>query len=609
MSYQWIKNGTNWLSGATNSSATNRTLTLSQITAADAGNYSVIVSNASGIVTSAVAQLTISGPFLPAIHQIYGAQDVVDMGVFSGLVTPNGEQTKVWFEWGLNTDYGKTSASTNLPLGYDQLPVSLIATGLPSRRLIHYRLAASNSVGVARSWDATFTTDGAIISSNIALIRVVAAFGFTNGASPNAGLMQRSDGSLYGTTGSGGEFFCGTVFEVRPDGLLNTLFAFDGTNGCQANGPLTEGPDGNLYGTTGYGGPEGAEGTAFKTTTTGSFANLGAFFGTNGLHSAGQLVRGDDRFYGISWAGGKGYDPTSHPGHGTVFELATNGSIALLASFSGTNGATPSGLVRLPDGVLWGTALFGGPLWVENSVEGFGTVFRLSQNQELIPVFSFTGPDGKYPNGLILDADGALYGTTSQGGPSGEGTVFRLSTNGDIMMLFSFGGTNGSIPSSLFRGADGALYGVTFAGDPGWNVGYSTGGTIFRLATNGTCTTLASFGNGMAYGNMPVGLMQAADGTFYGVAQGSGPNSEGTVFSFRLIPDVPILQVASSLPGLVVFTWNAMPREMCQLQYTTNLAQPDWTNLGAPIVATNATCVGSDATGTGIGRFYRLLVW
>jgi uncharacterized repeat protein (TIGR03803 family) len=92
-------------------------------------------------------------------------------------------------------------------------------------------------------------------------LTTVVSFNGTNGANPWVGLMQASDGNFYGTTRDGGDFVTdkfdaglGTVFQLTPDGALNTLFTFDESDGYWPETPLVQGSDGNLYGTTFRGG-------------------------------------------------------------------------------------------------------------------------------------------------------------------------------------------------------------------------------------------------------------------------------------------------------------------------------------------------------------------
>jgi len=101
---------------------------------------------------------------------------------------------------------------------------------------------------------------------------------------------------------------------------------------------------------------------------------------------------------------------------------------------------------------------------------------------------SFTdSPDGASPYaGLLRDASGSLYGTTTYGGATGKGTVFKLDTAGTMTVLHSFaGGSDGENPdAALIMDASGNLYGTTLAGGNGAQCpfGVTNGcGTVFKL--------------------------------------------------------------------------------------------------------------------------------
>ena len=136
--------------------------------------------------------------------------------------------------------------------------------------------------------------------------------------------------------------------------------------------------------------------------------------------------------YGTASVGGAHAD-------GTVFEVAQgSGTITTLASFSGTNGATPrAGLIMDSSGNLYGAASAGG-------ARGDGTVFELAKGSSTITALaSFNGTNGLKPLAtLIMDSSGNLYGTTSAGGAGASGTVFELASgSGTITTLASFNGT------------------------------------------------------------------------------------------------------------------------------------------------------------------------
>ena len=70
----------------------------------------------------------------------------------------------------------------------------------------------------------------------------------------------------------------------------------------------------------------------------------------------------------------------------------------------------------------------------------------------------------------------------------------------------------------------------------------------------------------------------------------------------------PSVGMAALAGGNLGFTWNAMTGLVYQVQYKTNLAQPGWLNLGAPIPGTNVFVTASDAVGANPQRFYRLSI-
>ena len=121
---------------------------------------------------------------------------------------------------------------------------------------------------------------------------------------------------------------------------------------------------------------------------------------------------------------------------------------------------------------------------------------------------------------LVQGNDGNFYGTTQNGGSTactlGCGTVFRITPNGKLT-TFNFDGTNGSQPyAGLVQAANGVFYGVTTSG------GVNDLGTVFKFTPNGGLTTLYSFTANTGYG--PIGgLVLASDGNFYGTSSSGGP--------------------------------------------------------------------------------------
>jgi len=154
----------------------------------------------------------------------------------------------------------------------------------------------------------------------------------------------------------------------------------------------------------------------------------------------------------------------------------------------------------------------------------------------------FNGDNGSQPVGpLVVGADGNLYGTTQYGGDtfngnpeSGLGTVFKLKSDGTLTTLASFNGTNGCIPAAaLTPAAGGQLYGTTLCGGTGFTGDHFSGsGTIFKIGAHGGLTTLHYFTGSPNDGASPVfsQLIQAFNGNLYGTTAGGGAYNDGTIF-------------------------------------------------------------------------------
>ena len=135
------------------------------------------------------------------------------------------------------------------------------------------------------------------------------ADGPDDGKEPEGALIQASDGDFYGTTAKGGTFGQGTVYRMTADGSVTLLYSFAGEpDGSTPLGGLLQATDGNLYGTTYWGGAF-SNGTAFRIAPNGSgYAVLHDFArGVDGAWPVASLVQATDgNFYGTTSAGGAG---------------------------------------------------------------------------------------------------------------------------------------------------------------------------------------------------------------------------------------------------------------------------------------------------------------
>jgi uncharacterized repeat protein (TIGR03803 family) len=169
------------------------------------------------------------------------------------------------------------------------------------------------------------------------------------------------------------------------------------------------------------------------------------------------------------------------------------------------------------------------------------TAACLAQATERI-LYSFTaGIDGGYPYaGMVMDAKGNLYGTTSQGGANFAGAVFEVTPNSNgtwtEQVLYSFAGFNGTgdgyLPySTLTFDAKGNLYSTTQGG------GASFHGTVFQLSpqSNGTWSekVLYSFGGGNDGAEPFAGVILDTAGNLYGTTFSGGKYGFGTAFELE----------------------------------------------------------------------------
>jgi uncharacterized repeat protein (TIGR03803 family) len=512
------------------------------------------------------------------------------------------------YEWSLSPGSG------SLPPGLS-LATNGVLSGTPaSIGNFYFSVRVTDATAAMADQSLTLTV---LASTNLPLT-IVYSFSGGDGSNPN-GLVQGSDGNFYGTTEYGGPGGGGTVFKITPLFMFTSLysfsditeFPFDGF--CPAAG-LVQGQDGNFYGTTEYGGEYFNQygdsfGTVFKITTNGTFSSLYSFSGSDGANPVAQLVQGaDGNLYGTTPYGGMDY----YLNDGTVFKITTNGSFTSLTWFGGSDGIEPEGgLVQGKDGNFYGTTDYGG---------GYnnGTVFKATPGGTLTTLYSFTGgSDGANPAAaLVLGTDGNFYGTTYAGGAytnqygQSLGTVFKITTNGTFASLHSFSSSNGANPfAGLVQGADGNLYGTTYAGGAFTNQ-YGQGlGTVFKIAPTGTLTTLYSFTGGSDGANPLAGLVQGTDGNLYGTTSGGGTNNAGTIFRITLASaPQPVFRSVSLAGGTITLTWGALVGQTYQLQFTTNLNQTNWNDLGNAIIATGSTASATNAIGPDPSRFYRVKV-
>ena len=239
------------------------------------------------------------------------------------------------------------------------------------------------------------------------------------------------------------------------------------------------------------------------------------------VNPSGPVIEGSDRaLYGTTTGGGSF-------GAGTLFRVNKDGTaFTVVKSFnSATDGGVPqTGVTEGSDGAIYGTTSQGGTF-------GAGTVFRVNKNGSSFAVlksFNSATDGGDLQASVIEGSDGTLYVTASQGGTNGFGTIFRMKKDGsEFAVLKSFDNlTDGANPTAgMIEGSDGALYGTASQG------GTYGAGTVFRVNKDGSgFAVLKSFEYYSDGANPRAGLIEGSDGVLYGTAYQGGNMYAGTVF-------------------------------------------------------------------------------
>jgi uncharacterized repeat protein (TIGR03803 family) len=332
----------------------------------------------------------------------------------------------------------------------------------------------------------------------------------------------------------GGKFFagCGTIFEVTTSGKEGVLYAFaGGSDGFFPFAGLLR-RNGTLYGTTQFGGGLPCKkyyhscGTVFRVSLSGHERILHSFAGPpDGAEPSARLIAVNGALYGTTTAGGSMRDGCArYAGCGVVFQVEASGSERVVYAFkAGKDAAFPSGPLLSVHGTLYGTTSGGGS-------GRCGTVFKVSTsgNESIVHSFSGSG-DGCYPTGDLATIDGALYGVTSYdaGNRCKCGAVFKLTTNGAEKIIYRFkGGTDGECcPYSGLIAFNGALYGTTGQGGSGCSASHGCG-TVYRVTTAGAEHVLYAFQGGTD-GAYPEAGLTTLGGTIYGTTAGGGGYSCG----------------------------------------------------------------------------------
>jgi uncharacterized repeat protein (TIGR03803 family) len=366
--------------------------------------------------------------------------------------------------------------------------------------------------------------------------RVAHRFGCSHGAAYPVASLLAVNGTLYGTT-PGADDVCprkdsglGTVFTISPSGVTKELYHFKGgSDGAHPSAGALIDVNGTLYGTTDSGGGTGCEsgrgcGTVYSLSPSGAETVIYSFQGSpdDGAAPYG-LVALNGTLYGTTVLGGPSPPYCNitgeSPGCGTVFSVTTSGSEKVLHFFENNpDGANPQSALTAVNGTLYGITYDGGgpKCRRESCPEGYGTLYSITTSGSEKVVHKFEYDEGPFPTGGLLDVGGTLYGTTGGTYSPCCGTVYQVSTRGVFSVLYRFqGARDGAFPLGGLISENGALYGTTQEGGVDC-APYSHGcGTIFTVTTSGQESVLHRF-RGNPNGRDPIAGLAYVNGTFYG---------------------------------------------------------------------------------------------
>ena len=250
--------------------------------------------------------------------------------------------------------------------------------------------------------------------------------------------------------------------------------------------------------------------------------------------STGVVLDSQGNVYGATWAGG------NRGGDGTVYEVTPEGVETVLHSFSSGAYAYPNSLVSNGEGDLYGLTSGSG------SCEPiYGAAFEIDEAGAERTIFNFSRAGLCNPNaGLVMDPQGNLYGTV-------EDSVFKLTPSkkgkqDTLTILYAFPScADGCVPrGNLVFDAQGNLYGTTVNGGSGTKCEQGPGcGVVFRLTPDGSETVLYSFTGGTDGAYPWGGVILDGQGNLYGTTTAGGDlscyfsNGYGCGTVFKIAPD------------------------------------------------------------------------
>lgn len=377
------------------------------------------------------------------------------------------------------------------------------------------------------------SSDGAIFefdyNSNIFTIKFY--FDGLQGSIPKDRLLQASNGKLYGTTRGGGISGAGVIFEYDLiTGTYSKKFDFISSIGSQPQAGLIQATNGNLYGTTQYGGING-DGTIFEYNYTSNICttkfSFDEYTNQGGYAPLSRLLQATNgKLYGTT---SRGNSSTSYTGSFFEFDPLTNTYINLVFLNSlNVSHFLPLGspVMQASNGKIYGVLNEGG-------ISNGGVIFEYNLNTNIVQKkidLYFVSEGGNPYGSLVLASNGKFYGVNS-GGLLNRGVLFEYNSNtNSYTKKIDFSNTTGMFPSgSLMQASNGKLYGTTQMG------GLHQNGILYEYEiTTNTFTKKVDFSTLDFYACGS--LLEASNGKFYGLARGDNSNYANYGFLYEYNP-------------------------------------------------------------------------
>ncbi len=357
-------------------------------------------------------------------------------------------------------------------------------------------------------------------------------------------LIEGANGNFYGSAvgGGTGTNAQGTIFEITPAGQISVIYSFaeesDGSlpNGS-APGALVEGMDGFLYGITSENGANGF-GTIFKLSKSGTIQVLHNFCSTltcsDGANPSFLMQAIDGNFYGAT-------GPTDYP-TSVLFRMTPSGTYTVLHTFDSKtqpDGTGVYGMVQASDGNLYGTTVAGAQFKPYNSFFRFDPATGI---YEILHGFNTSNINlpGVATSAPVLTSSGEFFGLQA------FSTLYKVGPTGAYEKLGSLSSTQ-FFDGNILQASDGNLWGNFDGGTCG-----TPEGIAFSASTSGALLQSLTF-NCMTVGEQLGAMLQAANGSFYGVTLGNGgvndnPIDNGTIWSLDAGLPAPSPGITAFLP-------------------------------------------------------------